>query len=240
MVEKKKVTFSWSGGKDSALALYKLQQANEYEVVSLHTSFDKELRRVGMHGIPEALIDQQAASIGLPLEKIYLEKGTSHDAYEKMIKEFCLSQKKSGIEVFGYGDIFLEDLKEYREKQLETENLKAVFPLWKIPTNEIIEEFLALGFNTMLCCLNADLLPKHILGKPFDEVKDEIASRVDPCGENGEFHTFVYEGPIFQVPIKFTLGRQLLKTYDLKKEEEGKIVKVKHEYWFQEVTSVEG
>lgn len=238
-MKKQKVTFSWSGGKDSALALHKLQHSEEYEVVSLHTSFDKELRRVGMHGIPEALIDQQAASIGLPLEKIYLEKGTSHEAYEKMMKAFCLTQKEKGIEAFGYGDIFLEDLKEYREKQLQTENLMAVFPLWKIPTNKIIEEFLALGFNTMLCCLNAELLPKNILGKPFSEVKDEISSKVDPCGENGEFHTFVYQGPIFKTPIEFVVGRQLLKTYDLNKEEDGKIIKIKHEYWFQELTSVE-
>lgn len=236
-MKKQKVTFSWSGGKDSALALYKLLQSEEYEVVSLHTSFDKELKRVGMHGIPEGLIDQQAASIGLPLEKLYLAKGTSHEEYEKMIRVFCMGQREKGVEVFGYGDIFLQDLKEYREKQLETVGLKAVFPLWKIPTKDIVEEFLSVGFNTILCCLNAEMLSKAILGKPFGSVKEEINKLVDPCGENGEFHTFVYEGPIFKAPIRFSLGRQLLKTYDLKKEEDGKIVQLKHDYWFQEVLS---
>lgn len=234
-MKKQKVTFSWSGGKDSALALYKLLQSDKYEVVSLHTSFDKDLKRVGMHGIPEALIEQQAASIGLPLEKLYLDKEASHTNYERMIKEFCLTQKEKGIDVFGYGDIFLEDLKLYRERQLTSEGLKAVFPLWKIPTDEVVNMFLAFKFNTILCCLNADLLPKEILGKPFDQVKEEISSRVDPCGENGEFHSFVYEGPIFQRPIKFTLGKQLLKTYDVKKEENGKIIVDKHRYWFQEI-----
>lgn len=234
-MKKQKVSFSWSSGKDSALALYKLLQSDRYEVVSLHTSFDKELRRVGMHGIPETLVEQQAASIGLPLEKLYLQKGTSHESYEKMIKEFCLEQKDKGIEVFGYGDIFLEDLKEYREKQLGSVGMEAVFPLWEIPTAEVIEQFLALGFNTMLCCLNAALLPRELLGRPFSEVKNEIASRVDPCGENGEFHSFVYEGPIFKTPLQFELGRQLLKTYQYKKEEDGETVDVKSEYWFQEI-----
>ena len=237
-MNKQKVSFSWSSGKDSALALYMLLQSDQYEVVSLHTSFDKDLKRVGMHGIPESLVEQQAASIGLPLEKLYLEKGTSHESYEKMIKAFCLRQKAKGIEVFGYGDIFLEDLKVYREKQLASVDLEAVFPLWKIPTTEVIDQFLALGFDTMLCSLNAELLPKHLLGKPFSEIKEEIIGKVDPCGENGEFHSFVYEGPIFRTPIRFELGEKLSKTYDYKREEEGEVVDVKNEFWFQEIKSV--
>lgn len=234
-MKKQKLSFSWSSGKDSALALYMLLQSDQYEVVSLHTSFDKDLRRVGMHGISESLVEQQAASIGLPLEKLYLEKDTSHETYEKMIKAFCLEQKEKGVEVFGYGDIFLEDLKVYREKQLASVGLEAVFPLWKNPTTDVVDQFLALGFDTMLCSLNAELLPKHLLGEPFSEIKDEIIGKVDPCGENGEFHSFAYEGPIFKSPIRFELGEKLLKTYHYKKEEDGEVVDVKSEYWFQEV-----
>lgn len=237
-MKKQKVSFSWSGGKDSALALFKLLQSESYEVVSLHTSFDKELKRVGMHGTPEVLIEQQAASIGLPLEKLYLDKDASHESYEKMIKNFCLSQKEKGVTTFAYGDIFLEDLKAYRENQLASEGLEALFPLWKIPTQAVANEFLETGFNTILCCLNSDLLPKEFLGKPYGQIKDKISALVDPCGENGEFHSFVFEGPIFKTPISFTLGKQIMKSYDVKKEVNQKIISEIHNYWFQEINAL--
>lgn len=233
---KPKATISWSGGKDAALALYKILQSNEYEVASLHTAFDEKLKRVGMHGIPEALIEQQAASIDLPLEKIYLPVDNTHQSYEEVMEAFCLEQKEKGVEAIVYGDILLEDLKAYREKQLDKVGMKAVFPLWNAPTNSILEEFIEAGLKTLICCLNAEILPKDFLGKTIDKALGKrIAPLADPCGENGEFHTFIYGGPLFKKPLNFEIGEAVLKSYSFKKEEEGKEIEAKVDYWFQEL-----
>lgn len=235
---KPKVTISWSGGKDAALALYKILQSDEVEVVSLHTTFDEKLKRVGMHGIPESLIEQQAAAIGLPLEKIYLPADSTHQSYEKVMEAFCTAQKEKGVETIVYGDILLKDLKTYREKQLAKVGIKAIFPLWGISTELLLAEFIALDFETLLCCIDAKILPKAFLGKTLNKtLGKEIAQLADPCGENGEYHTFVYNGPLFKAPLSFKKGEAVLKTYHFKKEEEGKMVEVKAGYWFQELLS---
>ena len=229
---------SWSGGKDSAMALYKIQNFSDLEVVSLHTSFDKKLKRVGLHGIPEALIEKQAESIGLPLEKIYLPQDTSHGSYEAVMKEFCEQQVEKGVEGIVFGDIFLEDLKAYREKQLDAVGLEALFPLWHSPTLELVKEFIGLDFKTLICCLNAQLLPKSMLGKTLDDALiSEIAALADPCGERGEFHTFVFDGPLFKFPVPYSLGGAVLKSYHLKKVVDGKTVQEEINFWFQEVLS---
>lgn len=220
------------------MALHKILQTNKFDVVSLHTAFDQKLKRVSMHGIPEALVVQQAAAIGLPLEKIYTNADSTRQSYENAMTAFCLQQKEKGVEAIVFGDILLEDLKVYREKKLEKIGLKAIFPLWGTPTDQLAEEIIGTGFKTMICCLNAQKLPKSLLGQTLDlSIIKNIAQNADPCGENGEYHTFVYDGPIFNTPVIFEKGEAVSKTYEYNIEREGEMVKETVVFWFQEVLS---
>ena len=212
-----KISMAWSGGKDSALALSKLLQKPEIEVVHLHTVFNAENQRVGMHGIHQSLIEQQAESIGLPLKKLYLPTDQSHGSYEKLMTEFCQSLKNEGIEAIAFGDIFLEDLKQYRELMLSNAGLRALFPLWGEDTEQLTFEFLAEGFETIICAADAGLIEEQWLGKPMNQAfLDQLPCNVDPCGENGEFHTFVINGPIFKTPLKTMKVKNLMQSYTFK------------------------
>lgn len=231
------ITISWSGGKDSAYALFRVMETGAYEIRSLHTVFDSELKRVGLHGVPEHLIEAQAEALGIPLEKIYLPKDNSHESYERVIKNFCMTQKEEGINHIMYGDIFLEDLKAYRDKQLSSAGMKGVYPIWKEDTQQLVEEFVADGFSTVVCAANAAMFDKEQVGKTIDpEWLNRLANGVDPCGENGEFHTFVYAGPIFQKQVDFRLGDVVEKSYEYnKKEDDGSLTPMKSSFWFQEL-----
>ncbi|ELR70114.1 hypothetical protein C900_03799 [Fulvivirga imtechensis AK7] len=236
-MNKKKISISWSGGKDSAYALYQLLQSREYEIDSLHTVFDADLKRVGLHGVPEHLIEAQAQAIGFPLRKIYLSKDNSHDTYERTIREFCLKLKAQGIDHVMYGDIFLEDLKAYRDLQLGTVDMEGVYPIWKLNTRELMLNFINDGFKTCVCAANTTMFDKSQAGKTIDDNwLNHLPENVDPCGENGEFHTFVYDGPLFKQPVKFTLGDVVEKTYEYKKtEDDGTEVEMKSSFWFQDI-----
>lgn len=214
-MHKEKVLFCWSGGKDSALALYKVLQDNKLEVVALLTTLNEHYKRVSMHGIRENLLDAQAASIGLPLIKMYVKEGTNSE-YEKRMAEVLLEYKSIGVTKIIFGDIFLEDLRAYREANLEKVDLVAEFPLWKRDTAELINEFFELNFKTITCCVNDGFLNNASVGVELN--KAFVASlpvNVDPCGENGEFHTFCYDGPIFKKPIRFSVGEKLYKPLDV-------------------------
>lgn len=233
---KPKVSISWSGGKDAALALYKILQSEQYHVVSLHTTFDHALKRVSMHGIPEALVEAQAAAIGLPLEKIYVSADSTRQSYEDAMSAFCFKQKEKGIEAIVFGDILLEDLKVYREKKLGEVGLKAIFPLWGASTQRLAEQIIEEGFKTMICCLNDQQLASSLIGKTLDKsILQEIGQNADPCGEYGEYHTFVYDGPIFNNPVSFIKGKIVSKNYEFKTENEGVVTKNSSMFWFQEV-----
>jgi uncharacterized protein (TIGR00290 family) len=233
---KMKVTISWSGGKDSALALYKILQSQKYEVVSLHTVISEENNRVGMHGIREELINEQAKSLGLPLTKLYLESSASHNAYEKLMKEFYQRCSENGIQAVVFGDIFLEDLKKFREDLLQPFNLKGIFPLWKLDTHQLINEFIDTGFKTLLCAADAKYFSSGEMGKTIDQnFLNNLPEAVDPCGENGEFHTFVYDGPIFRKPITFEFGDVVKKDYSFQKRSENEIQTVESGFWFQDL-----
>ena len=215
----KNAYFNWSTGKDSALALYKILHDNEYSIGTLVTTVNQKFNRVSMHGVSEILLDQQAKEIGLPLYKIYFPEEVSMESYNTIMKTNLteiISQKDYKYSVFG--DIFLEDLKEFRETKLAEINLKGVFPLWKIDTSKIIEEFIDLGFKAITVAVNANLLDKSFVGRIIDKqfIKD-LPANVDVCGENGEFHTFVFDGPIFKNPITFKIGEKVLKTYPSEK-----------------------
>ncbi|MFC5624442.1 diphthine--ammonia ligase [Algoriphagus winogradskyi] len=220
-MNKEKALFNWSGGKDSSLALFKLQQSQEFEIACLLTSISQKYQRISMHGVRSELLEMQAKSIGIPLVKMEIPDMPSMEVYEKTMRETLTELKREGITASIFGDIFLEDLRTYRETKLAELDLKGVFPLWKHPTENLIREFLDLGFKTITTCVNEKFLDKSFVGRVIDEdfLKD-LPSDVDPCGENGEFHTFVYDGPIFSKPIDFEVGEKVLRKYEAPKNED--------------------
>ena len=220
-MKKQKVAISWSGGKDSALALYYLLNDQKYEVDHLFTVFDKKSKRVGLHGVPEHLIERQAEAIGLPLKKLYLESSEQHDNYENLMQDYFRKLNKEGVRHVMYGDIFLDDLKEYRDAMLAEEGLKGVYPLWEKESSNNIYKFIELGFKTLVCAGKKGLISKEELGKTVDVTFiHNLSEEVDPSGENGEFHTFVYYGPILKKPVAFDTGDIIEKTYKYKSVDE--------------------
>lgn len=216
-----KALMNWSGGKDSALTLYKLIQSQDYEIACLLTSISEKYQRISMHGVRVDLLIAQTESIGIPLVKMEIPDMPSMEVYEETMRDTLSKLKKEGITSSIFGDIFLEDLRAYRESKLAELGMKGVFPLWKQPTDRLILEFLDLGFKTITTCVNEKYLDKSFVGRVIDEdfLKD-LPSGVDPCGENGEFHTFVYDGPIFSKPVEFEIGEIVLRRYEAPKTED--------------------
>ncbi|MDY0779928.1 diphthine--ammonia ligase [Tenacibaculum sp. IB213877] len=216
----KKAYFNWSSGKDSALALYKILQEKEYKVEKLITNINKDFHRVSMHGLHESLLVTQAESIGIPLEKIEFPANVTMDLYNKKMKEKTSELKENGLVNGVFGDIFLEDLRNYRDTKLQEVGINGVYPLWKQDTKLLMQEFLRLGFKAITVCVNAKKLGKEFVGRIIDEdFLNELPENVDICGENGEFHTFCYDGPIFKNPINFKIGDIVLKSYTLHDED---------------------
>lgn len=210
----KQAVFNWSGGKDSALALYRVLQSDNFEVKKLLTSVNAHHQRISMHGVREKLLELQAASIGIPLQKLQLPEQPDMDCYNLLMQNTMDTIKQEGITQSIFGDIFLEDLKKYREDRLQSQGFSAHFPLWKENTHALLREFLDLGFKTVIVCIKSELLDKHFAGRVIDEsFLDDLPKDVDPCGENGEFHTFVFDGPIFRKPIPFEIGETIYREY---------------------------
>src|SRR5580698_5662350 len=190
-IMKEKIVFCWSGGKDSALALNRLRRDNRYEIVSLLTTCNEHFQRVSMHGVRLELLERQAESIGLPLEKIFVSQRSSNEEYQQKMSACLLAYKTRGVTACAFGDIFLEDLKRWREENLAKVGLRGIFPLWKNDTRELIREFIALGFGTVICCVNDAYLGETAVGRKIDaDFISSLPAEVDPCGENGEFHSF--------------------------------------------------
>ena len=228
---KPKAIFNWSSGKDSALALYKTLQEQQFEVTSLLTSINKEFQRISMHGVHVSLLEKQAESLGFPLIKMEIPKEPSMEEYSEIMSKTMNDIKSQGVTHSIFGDIFLEDLRKYREDQLQSIGMKAVFPLWKQNTADLINEFLSLGFKTIVTCVNETYLDKSFAGRIIDQdfIKD-LPENVDPCGENGEFHTFTFDGPIFKKPIQFEIGETVKKTYPKPKSDENE--NGEYVFWF--------
>lgn len=205
---------NWSGGKDSSLALYYIQQQKEYTVEKLLTSVNAVHNRISMHGVRRELLQAQAASIGIPLTTIELPEQPGMAEYEALLDVKMKELKQEGFTHTIFGDIFLEDLRKYREDKLKAVEISALFPLWKIDTLQLIHQFIELGFKTMVVCVNEKYLDKSFCGRVIDEqfIKD-LPANVDPCGENGEFHTFAFDGPIFKTPVTFAKGDIVYKEY---------------------------
>ncbi|MCX6112786.1 MAG: diphthine--ammonia ligase [Proteobacteria bacterium] len=207
-----KAFFAWSGGKDSAMALYELQKIHSYEIWALLTTVTEGYDRISMHGVQRILLEQQAESLGLPLEKIYITKQASNNEYETKMKDKLMDYKSRGVSSVVFGDIFLEDLRKYREENLSKVGMKGIFPLWKRETTELAHTFIDLGFKAVITCVDSNVLDKRFVGRVYDEqFLQELPSGVDPCGENGEFHSFVYDGLIFKERIAFTMGDIVLR-----------------------------
>lgn len=211
----KKALFNWSSGKDSALALYKILQNPEFKIEYLLTSVNQQFKRISMHGVRVELLQQQAESIGIPLEIMEIPEMPTMEVYESVMQQTLEKLKNKEISYSVFGDIFLEDLRQYREDKLATMGFEGVFPIWRIPTKELIQEFISLGFQTVVVCVNERYLDKSFVGKIINQqFIDDLPENVDVCGENGEFHTFCFDGPIFQKPIDFELGEIVYRKYE--------------------------
>ncbi len=214
MEQKQKTYFNWSSGKDAAFALYLLKKDKTLNIDKLLTSINTDHNKVSMHGVRRGLLEKQAESIGLSLDTIELSEELSMEEYNLEMQKAVSKLKSEGYTSSGFGDIFLEDLRMYREEQLKTLNISCLFPLWKKDTKELIHEFLALGFKAIVICIKSDLLDTSFLGRVIDErFISDLPSNVDPCGENGEFHTFCFDGPIFTKPIPFLVGDKIFRSY---------------------------
>lgn len=215
-----KALFNWSSGKDSALALYKIQQNPEFEIDCLLTSVNQQFQRISMHGVRVELLEQQTESIGIPLEIMQIPEMPTMEVYENVMQKTLEKLKNKGITHSVFGDIFLEDLRQYREDKLSTMGFKGVFPIWKIPTHDLIQEFISLNFKTIVVCVNEKYLDKSFVGRIIDQqFIDDLPENVDVCGENGEFHTFSFDGPIFSKPIDFEIGEIVYRKYEKPKQD---------------------
>ncbi len=208
----KKALLSWSSGKDSALALYEIRKRQDYEIVALLTTLTEEYDRVSMHGVRRELLDEQARSLGLPLEIVLIHKNASNDEYEQQMGEALDRYRSQGVHSVVFGDIFLADIRKYREDNLAKAGMQAVFPLWNQDTRLLIHNLLDAGFRAITTCVDTYVLGQEYAGREIDEAFiASLPEGIDPCGENGEFHTFVYEGPIFSKAISLQRGEKVLR-----------------------------
>jgi uncharacterized protein (TIGR00290 family) len=198
---------SWSGGKDSALALHRLRETGAVRVDGLLTTVTDAYDRVSMHGVRRALLDAQAAALGLPLRTVRIPPGCSNHEYEARTGAALAAWAGDGGGAVAFGDLFLEEIRAYRERLLTPHALAPVFPLWGEDTAALARRFVALGFRAVLVCVDPRQLDARFAGRAYDDaLLEELPTGVDPCGENGEFHTFVHDGPVFRAPVPVTPG----------------------------------
>lgn len=213
----KRAFVGWSGGKDCTLALHKITEEKIYRPELLLTNVSAENRRVSMHGVRAELITRQEFALGIRGRKVYLPANHTLETYNSYMRNECELIKQRGIDHAIYGDIFLEDLKKYREEKLAEAGLQGVFPLWKKPSREVFDEFVGLGYKALIVCVDESKLGKEFLGRTLNaSLLDQLPAGVDCCGENGEFHTFCYDGPLFKSPVNISKGEVVHKHYSSK------------------------
>ncbi len=194
------------------MALYEIQKARNYDISALLTTITDDYDRISIHGVRRVLLEQQAKSLGLPLQKVLIPKRSTNEIYEARINAVLASHKEQGIDSVAFGDLFLEDIKKYRQAHLAKIGMQGLFPIWQRDTTEMLKTFLQLGFKAIIVCVDLRMLAGSFVGKMIDgKFLDELPSNIDPCGENGEFHTFVFDGPIFDEEVKFALGKTVVK-----------------------------
>ncbi len=207
-----RILFAWSGGKDSALALYTLLQAGGYEVAGLLTTVTEGYERISMHGVRLPLLQRQAEALGLALEVVWIPQQCDNGEYERRMREALERYLAAGVRTVAFGDIHLQEVRAYRERNLARLHMRALFPLWGKAPADLIQQFIALGFRAVITCVDTTMLGKEFAGREVDpQLLAELPAGIDPCAENGEFHSFVYAGPIFHRPIPFVRGERVLR-----------------------------
>jgi uncharacterized protein (TIGR00290 family) len=207
MVERRKVAVAWSGGKDSAVALQRIRADGRYEIVSLLTTVTGEYDRISMHGVRRELLLRQAENLGLPLVEAVIPPQCTNELYERQMADACEGLAGRGVTAIAFGDLYLEDVRAYREKSLAPTGLEPLFPVWQEPVDAFAREVLGLGVKATLVCVDSEQIPGAFAGRDYDErLLAELPATADPCGEKGEFHTFVSDGPFFSEPVRFAKG----------------------------------
>lgn len=230
---KYKTYFNWSSGKDSALALYYLLQNKNYTVKQLFTTVNSYNDRVSMHGLRKELLIAQTKAIGISSKIIELPQEPTMVAYEDIMHKVTAGLKDQKFTHSAFGDIFLEDLRQYRDQQLAKQNIKTIYPLWKRDTKQLINEFLSLKFKSIVVSANGKYFDSSFVGTIIDEdFINNLPRDVDPCGENGEFHTFCFDGPIFNNPIDFKIGEKVFHEYTTPKTENSENNSEKTGFWY--------
>ncbi len=209
---KERILVGWSGGKDSAMVLHEVLKMRNIEIAALLTTVTEGYDRISMHGVRRALLVEQAKSSGFPLHEIFIPQNCTNEIYEQRMQDALEQYKQEGVETAAFGDLFLEDIRSYREERMSRIGMRCMFPLWGRPTQALAEQFIDLGFRTIVVCVDTKALGREFAGRDYDRsFLDDLPPGVDPCGENGEFHSFVYDGPIFHTPIRAQRGEKVLR-----------------------------
>ncbi len=228
-----KAFVNWSSGKDAAYACWQVLQQNKLPVHTLLTTLSEQYNRISMHGVREEMLNRQAESMGLPLKKIYLPENADMQTYETIMGSAVKAFKNQGYTHAVFGDIFLEDLRKYREEKLGEHDIQCVFPLWHRPTPELLKDMLDAGFKMVIACVSGKHFDGSVCGRVINyEFLNHIPKGVDTCGENGEFHTFVFDGPIFRKPVTYQLGEIVERSYPATEQMES------HAFWYADLLPV--
>jgi len=212
MEKQEKVLVAWSGGKDSALAVHEIKKSGRYEIASLFCTLTEDFDRVSMHGVRRTLIERQALNIGCTLTEVFIPYPCSNESYESRMTGALLPCRDSGIQKVVFGDIFLEDIRKYREGQMKKIGMSCLFPLWGKDSLVLARSFVDAGFRAVITCVDSTLLDRTYVGRIMDHAfLDDLPEGVDPSGENGEYHTFVFDGPLFRQPVSFETGEIRLR-----------------------------
>lgn len=203
---------AWSGGKDGTLALYEVLKTGSYEIIALLTTVEKDHDRTSIHYVRRVLLERQSKALRIPIEELLIPKNASNKEYETVLIEALMKHRSNYVSSIVFGDLFLEDIRKYREHLLTETKLNGVFPLWKRDTMKLAHTFVGLGFKAVITSVDGYVLGKDFAGRDYDEkLLSDLPTDVDPCGENGEFHTFVYDGPIFCERVMFKKGEVVLR-----------------------------
>jgi uncharacterized protein (TIGR00290 family) len=213
MLHKERLVLSWSGGKDSAMSAYQLKCSQKYEIAALLTTVTEDYDRISTHGVRRELLEQQAESLGIPLHTVFIPKDCSNAIYEHRMSQAFSHFKAQGITRLAFGDLFLEDVKNYRDRQLAQAGMTGLYPIWMRDTAELVRTFIALGFKAILACVDTQAIDASFAGREIDaRLLRDLPDSADPCGEYGEYHSFVYAGPIFNQSIACRAGEKTMRS----------------------------